>query len=60
MSNTGTTQTYDFFIPAPARMLTTNAERKMHWSLRAEIVRAWRLAGWLDAAPGARSAVASG
>ncbi len=31
-------------IPAPARLLTTNAERRLHWSERAEVVRSWRVA----------------
>ena len=36
-------------IPAPARLLTTNAERRVHWSERAEIVRAWRWAAQIYA-----------
>lgn len=31
-------------IPAPARLLTTNAERSLHWSRRAEVVKLWRQA----------------
>jgi crossover junction endodeoxyribonuclease RusA len=36
-------------IVAPARMLTINAERSMHWSTRAGIVKLWRQAGWAQA-----------
>ncbi|MGH9089991.1 MAG: hypothetical protein ACRDZR_01205 [Acidimicrobiales bacterium] len=40
---------HEIVIPAPARMLTTNAERRLHWSQRAEIVRLWRVAAWAGA-----------
>ena len=36
-------------IPAPARMLTLNAERKMSTYERAAIVRLWREAAWVYA-----------
>jgi crossover junction endodeoxyribonuclease RusA len=36
-------------ITAPARMLTINAERTMHWAPRATIIKRWRTAGWAEA-----------
>lgn len=36
-------------VPAPTRMLTLNAERKMGNYERASIVRLWREAGWVYA-----------
>ena len=40
---------HELHVVAPARMLTINAERSMHWATRAGIVRAWRQAGWAEA-----------
>ncbi len=39
-------------VAAPARMLTINAERSMHWAARAGIVKLWRQAGWAEALHG--------
>jgi crossover junction endodeoxyribonuclease RusA len=36
-------------IIAPSRMLTINAERTIHWTARAAIVKLWRQAGWAEA-----------
>lgn len=36
-------------IVAPARLLTTNAERRLHFHARADIVAGWRQAAWADA-----------
>lgn len=43
------TVTRVFTIPAPAKLLSLNAERRMHWARRAEIVREWRAAAKLYA-----------
>ena len=43
---------HDQFIirePFPAKLLSLNAERSMHWSGRAGIVRAWRERAWAEA-----------
>jgi crossover junction endodeoxyribonuclease RusA len=40
---------HEFHIVAPARMLTMNAERTIHWAARAAIVKLWRTAGWAEA-----------
>ena len=36
-------------VVAPERLLTVNAERRIHWSQRARIVRAWRWATKIEA-----------
>lgn len=38
----GPASTYGVVIPAPTSLLTINAERRIHWSKRAEIVKQWR------------------
>ncbi len=37
---------FKLFVQAPAQMLTTNAERRIHWGARSRIVRAWRECAW--------------
>lgn len=41
---TRTLTTAELTIPAPARLLTTNRSRTLHWSYRADIAREWRKA----------------
>ena len=36
-------------VAAPGKMLTINAERRMHWAKRSAIVVSWRRAGWIEA-----------
>lgn len=49
MTTTTDLVTASLDLPAPAKLLTTNAERTMHWSKRASITREWRRAAKLYA-----------